>query len=255
MQAMILAAGKGTRLQPLTDSCPKALVPIKGKSALEWTIQRLYQVGIRSIIINTHYLSDQIAAFVEQYDSLPVTLTLSYESKLLDTGGGLLQTHSFWEDSSFILHNVDIFSSADLLEAYHTHKTQNNLVTLLTQDRPTQTKLLIDEEDFFCGIHYYRTEIRKEVRSPKGQLHEQGFCGMHILSSNIFSQISESGAFSIIDCYLRLSQEGQAIRTFDIGQAYWKDMGTPDLLKTLENDWNASEKLQSAYQIEASQSY
>lgn len=236
---MILAAGMGTRLRPLTNSIPKALVPIQNKPALEWIIYRLKRVGVDSIIVNTHYLQDQIAEFIQQYaytHSLP-SLKISHEPTILGTGGGLLKTKDFWDDQPFILHNVDIFSTADLAMAYQDHQNKNALATLLVQDRQEQTKLLIDEENFVCGIHYYRNQHSRIVRSPCGQLRKLGFCGIHVINPEIFPYINETGEFSIIDTYLRLAHDHKAVRCFDIGNAYWKDIGTLEKLNELERDW------------------
>ncbi len=252
MKAMILAAGLGTRLRPLTDRMPKALVPIHRVPALEWGIRRLHHIGVESIIINTHYLAEQVEAFVKQRQASIPELTLSFESEILGTGGGILPTQSFWGEQPFLLHNVDIFSSVDLLAAYqqhqHYHQEQQGLATLLTQNRVTQTKLLIDEGNFLCGIHYYKTGNYRLVRTPQGKLQEHGFTGIHMISPKIFPWIKETGTFSIIDCYLRLTAEGKPIRTFDIGNAYWKDIGTPEKLAELEQDWQNHPCLRKCYE-------
>ncbi len=247
MKAMILAAGKGSRLRPLTDSLPKALVPISQIPALEWAIQRLEKIGIDTIAINTHYLAHQVEAFAEKRLSTGAKLTLFPEENLLGTGGGLLNTRNFWDNQSFFLHNVDVFCSANLLEIYHRHEQQQNIATLLTQNRPTQTKLLIDEQDYICGIHYYKTQEYRLIREPHGTLKEQGFNGIHIIRPDLFPMIRESGDFSIIDCYLRLCSENIPIRSFDIGNAYWKDIGTVEKLAELEADWKKYPHLRACY--------
>ncbi|MGK5095202.1 nucleotidyltransferase family protein [Deltaproteobacteria bacterium TL4] len=249
MKAMILAAGKGTRLQPLTLNTPKALIPIANHPALEWGIRRLDKIGVQSIIINTHHHSEQLEAYVRQHQGHSPELTLSNEDQILGTGGGLLKTKDFWDPDPFILHNADIFSTADLLSAYRYHKKQQNLATLLTQDRVTQTKLLIDEQQFICGIHYYKTENYQMLRAPQGAITEQGFCGIHVISPQIFSLIQEVPPFSIIDCYLRLIQENHPLRAFDIKNAYWKDMGTPRCLEELEADWYRYPAIQECYSL------
>ncbi len=247
MQAMILAAGLGTRLHPLTDSVPKALVPILETPALEWLIRRLEKIGVTSIAINTHHFANQLEKFVEQRVS-ESQITLFPEAEILGTGGGLRNTRNFWKPSSFFLHNVDIFCSADLLRVYQHHEAQHHLATLLTQNRNSQTKLLVDEKDYICGIHYYKTQKHHVLRKPDGALKELGFSGIHVIRPEIFPLIQQSDHFSIIESYLDLSEKGYPIRSFDIGNAYWKDIGTLEKLKTLEKDWQKMPLLQACYQ-------
>ncbi|MBF0276830.1 MAG: NTP transferase domain-containing protein [SAR324 cluster bacterium] len=246
MKAMILAAGFGTRMRPLTDSVPKALVPIFNIPALEWLIQRFELIGVDSIAINTHYFAEQVESFVKQRKS-STQIELFKESKILGTGGGLLNTRGFWKTASFFLHNVDVFCSADLLRIYQKHEEQQNLATLLTQDRSSQTKLLVDEEEYVCGIHYFKTKQRIVLRKPKGELRELGFNGIHLIRPDLFSLVRCSGHFSIIDSYLALCKGGSPIRSFDIGDAYWKDIGTLEKLNSLECDWQKNPELRACY--------
>ena len=249
LQAMILAAGFGTRLKPLTDSLPKALVPVCKKPALYWHLRRLQKMGVTHFAINAHSLAPQIQTFV-QHDPARQDITLFVEQEILGTGGGLLNTQNFWQEQSFFLCNADIFCTANLLAAYHEHQRANNLVTLLTQDRPTQTKWLVDEQNNICGIHYHKTQDYRLLRPPTGALKEQGFSGIHVIHPDIFSLMTESGNFSIIDCYLRLIQNQHPIRAFDIQAAYWKDIGTLEKLQALEADWQTHPHLRLCYESE-----
>ncbi|MBF0236959.1 MAG: nucleotidyltransferase family protein [SAR324 cluster bacterium] len=196
MKAMILAAGKGTRLQPITLSLPKALVPVDNIPALEWTIQRLKYLGVTSVILNTHYLADQIKQYLKNRPVDGLKIETSHEEEILGTGGGLLKTHDFWDDSPFFLHNADIFCNADLKQAYQYHLQAQNLATLCVQERETQTRLLVDESGFLCGIHYYKKDLRVQTRPPEGKVYEAGFSGIHVISPSIFPVITESGSFS-----------------------------------------------------------
>ena len=247
MQAMILAAGLGTRLQPLTHTLPKALVPVLKKPALEWQIRRMQKIGVDSLAVNVHCHARQIVEFVQQYRAFPV-ITLFSESQILGTGGGLLNTRDYWRNQSFFLHNVDVFSSVDLLQVYHQHQAQQNLVTLLTQDRESQTKFLVDEGNYVCGIHYHETREYRLLRNPRSSLKELAFSGIHVIQPQIFPLIEQTGHFSIIDVYLHLSEKKYAIRSFDIGNVYWKDIGTIKKLKSLEEDWPRHPELQKCYE-------
>ena len=247
MQAMILAAGLGTRLRPFTNTTPKALVAIRQKPALYWQLRRLQKIGVTEFAINTHYLANQIESFVHQ-DPARETITLFPEPTLLDTGGGLLNTQGFWQPRPFFLYNVDVFCTADLVESYHVHEQQGNLVTLLTQDRPSPTKFLVDEQAYICGIHYDKTQDYRLLRKPEGSVEELSFSGIHVVAPRLFPLITETGKFSIIDCYLRLIQEDHPVRSFNIGEAYWKNVGTVEILQELENDWENHTQLRFCYE-------
>lgn len=236
MKGMILAAGKGTRLGPLTDQIPKALVPIAGKPALGWLIERLGRLGFTDLIINSHHLGEQIEAFLLQQRFASTHVSLSPEKVLLDTGGGLLQTKSFWNEESFILHNADIVCNFNLIQAYQLHQQEHRLVTLLVQNRVTKRKLVFDDRWQLCGLDTAIPPHRPLLRIPEGRTRSMGFSGIHILSPKLFSLITETGYFPILDCYLRLVQEGHVLHGFDIGNAYWKDFGTPEQLALLEQD-------------------
>lgn len=244
---MILAAGLGTRLRPLTESLPKALVSVHNKPALYWHLRRLQHSGVTDFAINTHYRGEQIQAFVHQDPAAP-QVTLFPEQEILGTGGGLLKTRNFWQPQSFLLHNADVFCTANLLESYAAHIRQNNLATLLTQDRASQTKFLVDENHYICGIHYYKTQEYRLLRKPLGMLEELGFSGIHVIDPKLFPLITETGNFSIIACYLRLIQKHHAIRSFNIGDAYWKDVGTLEKLHALEKDWENQPQLRLCYE-------
>lgn len=247
---MILAAGKGSRLGTLTAHRPKALIPIHSRPALEWITRRLQRLSIHNILVNTHTFAEQVHDFVHTYNhSHPQPqLSVSHEEILLNTGGGILKSKDYWGEDSFIVHNVDVFSTADIMKAYEQHLAQGSLVTLLTQTRKTQTRLLIDENSCVCGINYQKKGEYRLLQTPQGAIKEQGFCGMHIIHPRLFSLISESGAFSIIESYLRLIQEGQQIHVFDIENSYWKDIGTPEGLSTLKEDWRRIPLLQELHQ-------
>lgn len=247
MQAMILAAGFGTRLQPLTHSLPKALVPVCEKPALYWHLRRLEKIGVTRFAINVHYLAPQIQSFVRQ-DPACGNITLFVEQEILGTGGGLCNTQSFWQEPSFFLHNADIFCTANLLAAHEEHQRTHSLVTLLTQDRPTQTKWLVDEQNHICGIHYHKTQTYRLLRTPQGELKEQGFSGIHVIHPKLFWHMKESGNFSIIDGYLRLIENRHPIRAFDIQDSYWKDIGTLEKLQALEEDWATQPHLRLCYE-------
>src|SRR6202521_4570359 len=157
MKAMILAAGLGTRLRPLTDGRPKALVEIAGRTLLEITLTRLRSFGVRDVIINVHHFADMILEYLKTNADFGMRIEVSREESLLDTGGGLKKAARFFTaDSSsledpFILHNVDVISTIDLRRMVQFHTEHHALVTLAVQDRETSRYLLFDEELRLCG--------------------------------------------------------------------------------------------------------
>ena len=157
MKAMVLAAGLGTRLRPLTDDRPKALVEIGGRTMLEITLARLRAFGIREVIVNVHHFAGMIVDYLKANDNFGMRIEVSREEILLDTGGGLKKAaYFFLENSSdlevpFILHNVDIVSTIDLRRMVQFHNDNRALATLAVQDRKSSRYLLFDEQLQLCG--------------------------------------------------------------------------------------------------------
>jgi mannose-1-phosphate guanylyltransferase len=233
MKAMILAAGLGTRLRPLTDHRPKALMEIAGRTLLEITLSRLRAFGIREVIINVHHFADMVVEYLIANDNFGMRIEVSREEILLDTGGGLKKAADFFvEDSSrlaepFILHNVDVISTIDLRRMAQFHTENHALATLAVQDRETSRYLLFDGQLQLCGRRSGGDHETELVRSsPRAQA--LGFCGIHVISPRLFAVMSEEDAFSIISAYLRLASEGQKILGFRADEYYWRDLGRPD---------------------------
>ena len=231
MKAMILAAGLGTRLRPLTDHRPKALVEIAGRTLLEITLSRLRAFGIREVIINAHHLAGMILDYLKANDNFGMRIEVSREEVLLDTGGGLKKAAWFFlEDSSedsFILHNVDVISTIDLGRMVQFHAENQALATLAVQDRETSRYLLFDEQLQLCGRRSGRDQKPELVRSsPRAQA--LGYCGIHVISPRVFAMMHEDGVFSIIPSYLRLAARGERILAFRADEYYWRDLGKPD---------------------------
>ncbi len=240
MKAMVLAAGLGTRLRPLTDDRPKALVQVAGKTLLEITLSRLRTSGIHDVVVNAHHFADQIAEFLKDHDDFGMHINLSRENILLDTGGGLKNAASFLLDGSradepFVLHNVDVISTIDLRRMIHHHIERQALATLAVQHRGTSRYLLFDQQGLLCG-RYSGKDLPDLAVRPCKDSQTLGFCGIHILSPRIFSLMQEEGAFSIITSYLRLAAAGERIIAYTDDESYWRDMGTPDSIAEAEQD-------------------
>ncbi|HLK05584.1 MAG TPA: nucleotidyltransferase family protein [Candidatus Acidoferrum sp.] len=156
MKAMILAAGLGTRLRPLTDTIPKALVELNGRTLLEITITRLKSFGVAEFIVNVHHHAEKIVSFLESKNNFGVRIELSREDDLLlDTGGGLKKAAWFFLEGNssepFFLHNVDVLSSIDLNQMLDAHKNSGALATLAVQQRKSSRQLLFDENNLLVG--------------------------------------------------------------------------------------------------------
>src|SRR5947209_203249 len=201
MKAMILAAGLGTRLRPLTDNRPKALVEIAGRTLLEITLSRLRAVGVREVIINVHHFADMILEYLKTNDNFGMRIEVSREEVLLDTGGGLKNAaYFFLEDSTrfekpFIVHNVDVISTIDLRRMVQFHTEHQALATLAVQDRETSRYLLFDEQLKLCGR---RRDQETELVRPSKQVQALAFSGIHVISPRLFAMMIEEGVFSII---------------------------------------------------------
>jgi NDP-sugar pyrophosphorylase family protein len=226
---MILAAGLGTRLSPLTNDRPKALVEVGGRTMLELTLARLRSFGISEVIINTHHFADMVAEFLSAHRNFGMHIEISREELLLDTGGGIKQAAHFFlgSDEPFLVHNVDVLSTIDFGQMLQSHRNQTALGTLAVQDRPTSRYLLFDEKDQLCGRRAGLTGLSELVR-PVEKVRALAFCGIHILSPRIFSLIQEDGAFSVITMYLRLAAQNESLCAFPADQYYWRDLGRPE---------------------------
>jgi NDP-sugar pyrophosphorylase family protein len=236
MKAMVLAAGLGTRLRPLTNDRPKALVELAGRTLLEITLTRLKQLGIREVIINVHHFADLIVEHLQANNDLGMHIAISREEILLDTGGGLKKAASFFQDSEepFILHNVDVVSNIDLAEMIDSHRASDALATVAVQQRPSSRYLLFDANGDLCGrrVKDQSPEIARPIVEPLAL----AFCGIHVISPRLLNMLDEQGVFSIIPPYLRLAATGERIHAFRVDRFYWRDLGTPEHLAQAANE-------------------
>ena len=230
---MILAAGLGTRLRPLTDRRPKALVEVGGRTLLEIALARLSSFGIREVIINVHHFADMIVDYLRAHDNFGMRIDVSREEVLLDTGGGLKKAANFFLHNSlpleepFLLHNVDVISTIDLRRMGQFHAENRALATLAVQGRETTRYLLFDEQFQLCG-RKSAPDAKTEVIRSSPQVHALAFCGIHVISPRLFALMTEEGVFSIITPYLRLAARGEKILAFRSDEYHWRDLGRLD---------------------------
>jgi len=240
MKAMIMAAGLGTRLRPLTNDRPKALVEIHGRTLLEIAIARLRQFGVREIIINVHHFAGMIMDYLKANGNFGLRLEISHEDVLLDTGGGLKKAAWFFLEEGasagpFILHNVDVLSTIDLDRMLAFHQQNQSLATLAVQQRETSRYLLFDPKMQLCG-RLLAKERKTEMARPSADPEPLAFTGIHILSPRLLGMIREEGVFSIIQSYLRLAGEGERIIGYRAEDAYWRDLGTSESVARAEEE-------------------
>jgi len=242
MRAMVLAAGLGTRLRPLTDHRPKALVEVGGRTLLEIALARLSSFGIREVIVNVHHFADMIGDYLKANKNFGMRIDVSREDDvLLDTGGGLKKAAYFFLENSgaaeepFVLHNVDVISTIDLHRMAQFHAENHALATLAVQERPTSRYLLFDEQLQLCGRKSGKDGQAELVRSsshPKAL----AFSGIHVISPRLFSLMTEEGVFSIIAPYLRLAAQGEKIIAFRSDEYQWRDLGRLDDVMQADQD-------------------
>jgi NDP-sugar pyrophosphorylase family protein len=229
---MILAAGLGTRLKPLTNDRPKALVTVAGRTLLEIALTRLRAFGVREVIVNVHHYAEMVVEYLRA-NNFGMSIEVSCEEELLDTGGGLKKAAHFFLDTNmdepFILHNVDIISTIDLGRMARFHTEHAALATLAVQDRVTSRYLLFDENGQLCG--------RQAGSAAETQAAQAlAFSGIHVISPHIFAKMREEGAFSIIDAYLHLATQGERIIAFRADEWYWRDLGRPESILQADDD-------------------
>lgn len=238
MKAMILAAGLGTRLRPLTDNKPKALVEVCGRTLLEIALLRLRSFGVTDVIINVHHFSDQVVAYLQANQNFGISVEISREDDLLlDTGGGLKNAAWFFlqdaSDQPFLLHNVDVLSEIDLAKMLQAHRETGALATLAVQQRDSSRQLLFDERGQLCGRRKSGA-MNDDVVRPCKVVEPLAFSGIHVISPRLLRLFTEDGAFSIIDTYLRLAAAGEKIQSFRADQYFWLDLGKPESIKQAE---------------------
>ena len=207
MKAMVLAAGLGTRLRPLTNSRPKALVEVGGRTLLEITLSRLKSFGVRDVIVNVHHFPDMIVEYLKANENFGMQIEISREKVLLDTGGGLKKAGWFFQNNSdepFILHNVDVMTNIDLHRMLEFHQKHQPVVTVAMQKRKTSRYLLFDVEGRLCG----------KSSTPDPRFQSLGFSGIHVISPRLVSMMPSEEVFSIITCYVDLAARGEKILFF-----------------------------------------
>lgn len=245
MEAMILAAGLGTRLRPLTHDKPKALVEVGGKTMLERTARRLVEAGFDHLVINMHHFADRVRGFIEEKDGFGAEVSLSHEvEQNLETGGGIKHAEpQFREKAPFLVHNVDILTDLDLKALYDAHDETDALATLAVHPVKTNRYLSLDGTGRICGYGNPRTGEEILVTEPGGETERVDFIGVQVISPRIYELFEEEGVFSIINVYMRLIREqDETVCVYRADDAHWIDIGTHERLEQARQQLQKTEK-------------
>ena len=235
MKAMIFAAGLGTRLRPLTNDRPKALVEINGMTLLERVIRKLVKAGFHDIVVNVHHFANMVIDLFNEKGDFGGCISISDErQQLLETGGGLKKAAWFFEDGEpFLVHNVDVISNIDLNKLYQTHRQTNSLATLAVRNRHSSRKLLFNADNLLQGWINLKTGETIPPDIGQEELTELAFSGIHVIDPTIFGEMPDTNRFSIIHQYLQLAGKHQ-IKAYKHDEDVWLDVGKPDSLRQAE---------------------
>jgi MurNAc alpha-1-phosphate uridylyltransferase len=229
MKAMIFAAGLGTRFKPWTYHHPKALALVNGRSLLQRNIEYLQDFGIWDVVVNVHYLADQIMTSIREAEAWGSRIQISDErQELLETGGGLLKASGFFGGEAFVAMNVDVLTDLDLGAMIRCHQEMRPLATLAVSKRKSSRYFLFDGNEELYGWRNTRTgEERLAREGIPGK--PWAFSGVQIVEPSLFPLLNLKGKFSLVDAYLELAVS-HPIRSFDQGSARWIDVGRPESL-------------------------
>jgi N-acetyl-alpha-D-muramate 1-phosphate uridylyltransferase len=231
--AMLFAAGLGTRFKPWTDTHPKALAVVNGKTLLQRNIEYLQEYDITDVVVNVHHFPEQVIDVLEKNDGWGSTITISDESdELLDTGGGLLKAkHLLFRDTILAL-NVDILTDINIKHFLAHHQQENSLITVAVSDRTTSRYLLFNKYNRLIGWRNKSTDETRIVIEAK-DIFEKAYSGMAIFQPEALDLISLRGKFSLIEAYLQLAPENK-IAGYDHTGERWIDVGKPESLNKAE---------------------
>jgi MurNAc alpha-1-phosphate uridylyltransferase len=229
MKAIIFAAGMGKRLGKITETIPKALVDINGKTALQHAVEKCTAHGFDDIIINVHHFADMVEDEAQKLKNIGYNISLSDERDgLLETGGGLFKARGFFDNKPFLIYNVDIISDLDLTAMYRYHLMKKGLATLAVRHRPGNRFYLIDKEGIIRGWRNNATSDQVLTTNSSDGLSEIAFSSMHIVEPEIFKYM-DAGVYTMTTLYLKLAADHK-IFTFLDDSGYWGDIGTPESL-------------------------
>ena len=214
MKAMILAAGYGTRLRPLTNKKPKALMPVVNRPIIARNIEFLKRFGVSEILVNAHHHAQQISDYLAGGRPFGLRVDVRFEPEILGTGGGIKNAEDFWDQGPFVVINSDILTDIDLGPVYEQHRKSKAIATLVLHDCEPFNQIQIDGRGAVIDIARARSDERL------------AFTGIHIIEPRLLAHIPSNGFSDIIDCYQDLIRSGEFIGAFHAKGHYWHDIGT-----------------------------
>jgi MurNAc alpha-1-phosphate uridylyltransferase len=234
MKAIIFAAGLGKRLGTITETIPKALVDINGKTALHLAVEKCSLHGFNDIIVNVHHFAEMVEKEIRKLNEMGYKVSVSDErEQLLETGGGLFKAKWFFNKDPFLIYNVDIISDLDISALYHYHIEKKGLATLAVRHRTGNRFYLIDKWGIIRGWRNNATGEQILTSQQPGSLSEIAFSSMHIIEPEIFNYMEE-GVYTMTSLYLKLAKK-HSIYTYLDDTGFWGDIGTPESLEYARN--------------------
>lgn len=234
MKAIILAAGLGTRLFPLTKDKPKALVEVQGKPLIQHQLEKLKKEGFSQVLINIHHFGDLVIDFLKKHQNFGLDIQISDErNELLDTGGALRKARDFIRgDEPVFIHNVDVLSNISINEMLNTHRSSGAIATLAVRKRKTSRYLLFNDQNQLCAWENVKTG-EKKGEWLSSNLIQAAFSGIHIISPQCIDLFPDEAAFSIIDFYLDVIKS-HTVGAYFHDKSVWLDVGKPETLAEAE---------------------
>jgi N-acetyl-alpha-D-muramate 1-phosphate uridylyltransferase len=233
VKAMIFCAGLGTRFKPWTDTHPKALAIVNGKSLLQRNVEYLQKYDITDIVVNVHHFAEQIIDEIDKSKGWGSNISISDEKdEVLETGGGLMKARKYLEGDTFLTINVDILTDANLKYFLATHQQENSLITLAITNRKTSRYLLFNKYNRLCGWRNIQTREERIALEAK-DMFEKAYSGLAIFEPGVFDLITLQHKFSLIDVYLSLAHDNK-IAGFDHSESKLLDVGKPESVELAE---------------------
>lgn len=230
-KAFILAAGYGTRLIPLTNNTPKALVEYNRKPMIETAISKIVSAGIYDIIINIHHHADRMKEYFSERKGRE-NITLIEEPKILGTGGAIKNAENILKDEeNFIVYNTDVYTDSDLSMMIEDHLSKSPLATLCVQNRKTSRYLLCNKDGEITGRVENGLNKFYKFNSNENDIKLTAFCGIHVINNRIFSILPPAESqYDIIPVYMSAINDDFIVNSYDITGFLWKDLGIPQNL-------------------------
>lgn len=241
MKAMIFSAGIGSRLKPITETLPKALVKVGGKTLLQRAVESLLHIGINEMVVNVHHFSPLLIAYLNENHNFGATIHISDETDcLLDTGGGLVKARSYFNaDDTILALNVDVLTNINYLKMLDYHTKHNALATLAVRNRKSGRYFLFDKELFLSGWKNALTSQQVMV-CEKDELTALAFSGIQIVSPEFFDYAPQKEVFGLVEWYLNAAGTNR-IKAFVHDNDYWFDAGTVEKINNIEKFLNHEE--------------